>query len=116
MLSLNGLVITMTRPAGVVLVRANSMSGEAAQLRSAPLSSAQLRFEGVGDGGAPFEGGSGGLRWNTNANLNNNETRGSGSAYYVRANGTGATALYGWREYALGVTSACCAFGQAIEG
>jgi hypothetical protein len=105
-LSLNGLVITMTCPAGVVSVRANNTSGEAAQ----------LRFEGVGDAGAPFEGGSGDFVGTTNANLNNSETRGSGSAYYVRANGTGVTALYGWREDALGGTSACRVFGQAIGG
>jgi hypothetical protein len=105
-LSLNGLVITMTCPAGVVSVRANNTSGEAAQ----------LRFEGVGDAGALFEGGSGDFVGTTNANLNNSETRGSGSAYYVRANGIGVTALYGWREDALGGTSACRVFGQAIGG
>jgi hypothetical protein len=105
-LSLNGLVITMTCPAGVVSLRANNTSGEAAQ----------LRFEGVGDTGAPFEGGSGDFVGTTNANLDNGETRGSGSAYYVRANGTGVTALYGWREDALGGTSACRVFGQAIGG
>jgi hypothetical protein len=76
----------------------------------------QLRFEGVGDAGTPFEGGSGDFVRTTNANLSNSETRGSGSAYYVRANGTGVTALYGWREDALGGASACRVFGQAIGG
>jgi hypothetical protein len=37
-------------------------------------------------------------------------------AYYIRANGTGVTVLYGWREDALGGTSACRVFGQAIGG
>jgi hypothetical protein len=66
--------------------------------------------------GALFEGGSGDFVRTTNANLSNSETRGSGSAYYVRANGTGVTALYGWREDALGGASACRVFGQAIGG
>jgi hypothetical protein len=105
-LNLNGLVITLTCPGGAVALRANNASGEPAQ----------LRFEGVGDAGASFGGGSGDFGGTTNANLNNNENRGSGSAYYVRANGTGVTALYGWREDALGGTSACRVFGQAIGG
>ena len=32
----------------------------------------------------------------TNANLNNDENRGTGSAQYFGANGTGVTVLYGW--------------------
>jgi hypothetical protein len=103
-LSLNGLVITMTCPGGAVALRANNASGEAAQ----------LRFEGVDDVGASFGGGAGDFVASTNANLNNDENRGSGSAHFVRANSTGVTALYGWREDALGATTACRVFGQAI--
>jgi len=43
----------------------------------------------------------------TNANLNNDENRGTGSAQFFRANGTGVTVLYGWREDALGAATAC---------
>ena len=106
-LSLNGLVITMTCPGGAVALRANNESGEAAQ----------LRFDGfAGNTGAGFAGGSGDFARTTNANLNSDANRGSGSAYYVRANGTGVTVLYGWREDALGGASACRVFGQAISG
>jgi hypothetical protein len=33
-----------------------------------------------------------------------------------RANGTGVTVLYGWREDPLGGANACRVFGQAISG
>ena len=102
-LNLNGLVITLTCPGGAVTLRGNNNSGEAAQ----------LRFDGHG-AAAPFEGGSANFLSTSNADLNNSENRGSGSAHYVRANGTGVTALYGWREDGLGTTSACRVFGQAI--
>jgi hypothetical protein len=106
-LSLNGLAITMTCPSGTVALRANNVAGEAAQ----------LRFDGfAGNTGTGFAGGSGDFVGTTNANLNSDANRGSGSAYYVRANGTGVTVLYGWREDALGGTSACRVFGQAISG
>jgi hypothetical protein len=106
-LSLNGLVITMSCPGGAVALRANNGAGEAAQ----------LRFDGfAGNTGTGFAGGSGDFAGTTNANLNGDANRGSGSAYYVRANGTGVTALYGWREDALGSSSACRVFGQAIGG
>jgi hypothetical protein len=106
-LSLNGLVITMSCPGGAVALRANNGAGEAAQ----------LRFDGfAGNTGTGFAGGSGDFAGTTNANLNGDASRGSGSAYYVRANGTGVTALYGWREDALGSSSACRVFGQAIGG
>jgi hypothetical protein len=105
--SLNGLVVTLSCPGGAVSLRANNVSGEAAQ----------LRFHGFeANTGVGFSGGSGDFAPVTNANLNNDENRGSGSAYYVRANGTGVTALYGWREDALGGTIACRVFGQAIAG
>jgi hypothetical protein len=65
---------------------ATNTSGEAAQ----------IEFRGFGNFVAT-----------TNANLNNNENRGTGSAQYLRANGTGVTVLYGWREDALGSTTAC---------
>jgi hypothetical protein len=106
-LSLNGLVITMSCPGGAVALRANNGAGEAAQ----------LRFDGfAGNTGTGFAGGSSDFAGTTNANLNGDANRGSGSAYYVRANGTGVTALYGWREDALGSSSACRVFGQAIGG
>ena len=106
-LSLNGLVVTMTCPGGAVALRANNASGEGAQ----------LRFDGfAGNAGTGFAGGSGDFAGTTNANLNNDANRGSGSAYYIRANGTGVTVLYGWREDALGGASACRVFGQAISG
>ena len=105
-LSLNGLVITLSCPSGSVLLLANNGAGEAAQ----------LRFDGVDDAAAVFEGGSAEFVGTTNANLSNSVSRGSGAAYYVRANGTGVTALYGWRNDALGGTSACRVFGQAIGG
>jgi hypothetical protein len=106
-LSPNGLVITLTCPGGAVALRANNTSGEGAQ----------LRFDGfAGNTGTGFAGGSGDFAGTTNANLNGDANRGSGSAYYIRANGTGVTVLYGWREDALGGASACRVFGQAIAG
>jgi hypothetical protein len=106
-LSLNGLVVTMTCPGGAVALRANNTSGEGAQ----------LRFDGfAGNTGTGFAGGSGDFVGTTNANLNGDANRGSGSAYYLRANGTGVTVLYGWREDALGGANACRVFGQAISG
>lgn len=104
-LDLNGLVITMTCAGGAVALRANNNSGEAAQ----------LRFEGRG-ASANFGGGSANLLPTSNEDLNNSENRGSGTAQYVRANSTGVTAIYGWREDALGTTAACRVFGQAIAG
>ena len=103
-LNLNGLVVTLTCPGGAVALRANNNSGEAAQ----------LRFEGFG--AASFGGGTANLLATSNVDLNNSENRGSGSAHYVRANGTGVTALYGWREDALGSTIACRVYGEAIAG
>jgi len=103
-LNLNGLVVTLTCPSGSVMLRANNNSGEAAQ----------LRFEGFG--AAAFGGGAQNFLSTTNADLNNSENRGSGSAHYVRANNTGVTASYGWREDALGTTAACRVYGEAIAG
>ncbi len=103
-LNLNGLVVTLTCPSGSVTLRANNNSGEAAQ----------LRFEGFG--AAAFGGGTANFLSTSNVNLNNSEDRGSGSAHYVRANSTGVTASYGWREDALGSTIACRAWGEAIAG
>lgn len=103
-LNLNGLVITLTCPGGSVALRGNNNSGEAAQ----------LRFDGFG--AAAFGGGSANFLSTSNADLNNSENRGSGSAHYVRANATGVTAHYGWREDALGTTAACRVYGEAIAG
>ena len=70
-LRLNGLVITMTCPNEAVALRANNDSGEAAQ----------LRYDGfAGNTGTGFAGGSGDFASTTNANLNNDANRGSGSA------------------------------------
>ena len=104
-LNLNGLVVSLTCPGGAVSLRANNNAGEAAQ----------LRFEGRG-AATNFGGGSADLLPTSNEVLNNSENRGSGTAQYVRANGTGVTATYGWREDALGTTNACRVFGQAIIG
>jgi hypothetical protein len=87
-------------------LRGNNNSGEAAQ----------LRFEGQGTTGGAFGGGAANFLSTSNADLNNSEDRGSGSAHYVRANGTGVTAFYGWREDTLGTTAACRVFGTAIAG
>ncbi len=103
-LDLNGLIVTLTCPAGSVTLRANNNSGAAAQ----------LRFDG--HAATDFNGGAADFLSTSNVNLNNSQNRGSGSAHYVRANGTGVTALYGWREDALGGTAACRVFGEAIAG
>jgi hypothetical protein len=104
-LNINGLVITLACPGGSVALRGNNNSGEAAQ----------LRFEGYAAGTA-FGGGSANFLPTSNENLNNSANEGSGSAHYVRANGTGVTALYGWGADALGTSIACRVFGQAISG
>jgi hypothetical protein len=105
-LDLNGLTITLGCPAGSVSLRANNSSGEAAQ----------IEFRGFGEGAGAFGDGFGSFAPTTSANLNNSEDRGTGSAQFLRANGTGVTVLYGWREDALGSTTACRVYGQAIAG
>jgi hypothetical protein len=105
-LNLNGLTITLACPAGSVSLRGNNTSGEAAQ----------IEFGGFGEGAGAFGDGFGSFVATTNANLNNNENRGTGSAQYLRANGTGVTVLYGWREDALGAATACRVYGEAIAG
>ena len=104
-LDLNGLTITLACPGGSVALRGNNTSGEAAQ----------VEFQGFGESEGPFVDG-GSFAQTTNANLNNDENRGTGSAQYLRANGTGVTVLYGWREDALGAATACRVFGEAISG
>ena len=104
-LDLNGLTITLACPGGSVALRGNNTSGEAAQ----------VEFQGFGEGAGPF-GDGGSFAQTTNANLNNDENRGTGSAQYLRANGTGVTVLYGWREDALGAATACRVYGEAISG
>ena len=105
-LDLNGLSITLGCPGGNVSLRANNMSGEAAQ----------VEFRGFGEAAGAFGDGFGSFAQTTNANLNNDENRGTGSAQYFRANGTGVTVLYGWREDALGAATACRVYGEAIAG
>jgi len=104
-LNLNGLTITLACPGGSVVLRGNNTSGEAAQ----------VEFQGFGEAAGPF-GDGGILAQTTNANLNNDENRGTGSAQYLRANGTGVSVSYGWREDALGATTACRVYGEAISG
>jgi hypothetical protein len=104
-LNLNGLTITLACPGGSVALRGNNTSGEAAQ----------VEFQGFGESAGQF-GDGGNFTQTTNANLNNDENRGTGSAQYMRANGTGVTVLYGWREDALGAATACRVFGEAISG
>jgi hypothetical protein len=104
-LDLNGLTITLGCPGGNVSLRANNTSGEAAQ----------VEFQGFGEVAGPF-GDGGSFTQTTNANLNNDENRGTGSAQFMRANGTGVTVLYGWREDALGAATACRVYGEAISG
>jgi hypothetical protein len=105
-LSLNGLTISLSCPGGSVALRGSNTSGEAAQ----------VEFRGFGEGAGAFGDGFGSFAPTTNANLNNSENRGTGSVQFVRANGTGVTASYGWREDALGSTVACRVFGEATAG
>jgi hypothetical protein len=105
-LDLNGLKITLGCPGGNVALRANNSSGEAAQ----------VEYRGFGEGAGAFGDGFGSFAQTTNANLNNDENRGTGSAQFFRANGTGVTVLYGWREDALGASTACRVYGEAISG
>ena len=105
-LDLNGLTITLACPGGSVALRANNTSGEAAQ----------VEFRGFGESAGAFGDGFGSFAQTTNANLNIDENRGTGSAQYLRANGTGVSVSYGWREDALGAATACRVFGEAISG
>jgi hypothetical protein len=107
-LNLNGLIITLTCAAGNVDFVANNNSGE----------NAQLRFEGHGNTNGAFDNGAINLTATSNFSLNNAENIGSGSAHYVRANGTGVSVSYGWRNDALGTGGpvACRVFGFAVSG
>jgi hypothetical protein len=105
-LNLNGLTITLACPAGSVSLRGNKHVG-----RGGPDRVPRLR-----GGAGAFADGFGNFVATTNANLNNNENRGTGSAQYLRGNGTGVTVLYGWREDAVGSKTACQAYGEAIAG
>jgi hypothetical protein len=105
-LDLNGLTITLGCPGGSVSLNANNTSGEAAQ----------VEYRGFGESAGAFGDGFGSFAPATNANLNNNENRGTGSAQFLRANGTGVSVSYGWREDALGSTTACRVYGEAISG
>jgi hypothetical protein len=106
-LDLDGLLITLTCPSGDVTLHANNDSGAAAQ----------LRYDGQ-NGSNAFSGGSANFLADTSANLNNGTNGGSGSAHYVGASGKGTTAVYGWRNDALGTGGpvACRVFGFAIGG
>ncbi len=106
-LNLNGLIITLTCPAGNINLRANNNSGAAAQ----------LRFDAHGQGAGEFNGGFQNFGAASNANLDQGNNLGSGSAHYVRLNGTGVTANYGWRNDDLGGAGvACRVFGYAVSG
>jgi hypothetical protein len=107
-LDLNGLIVTLTCTAGNAVFVANNNSGE----------NAQLRFEGHGNTNGPFDNGTSNLTATSNFALNDAENIGSGSAHYIRANGTGVSASYGWRNDALGTGGpvACRVFGFAVSG
>jgi hypothetical protein len=107
-LNLNGLIVTLTCTAGNAVFVANNNSGE----------NAQLRFEGHGNTNGPFDNGTSNLTATSNFALNDAENIGSGSAHYLRANGTGVSASYGWRNDALGTGGpvACRVFGFAVSG
>jgi hypothetical protein len=104
-LDLGGLSLTLSCPGGAVALRANNDSGEGAQ----------LRWDTHLNAGGEFNNGFANFQAASNANLNNNENLGSGSAYYMRANGNVVTVRYGWRNDNLqGVGVACRVFGDAI--
>lgn len=107
-LDLNGLLLTLSCPSGNVALSANNNSGAAAQ----------LRFGGQTGAAASFGGGTNNFLGDTNANLDNGANAGSGSAHFVRADTTGVTAIYGWRNDALGTGGpvACRVFGFVISG
>jgi hypothetical protein len=105
-LDVKGLTITLGCPGGSVSLRANNTSGEAAQ----------VEYRGFGEGAGAFGDGFGSFTQTTNANLNNDENRGTGSAQFFRANGTGVSVSYGWRDDALGAATACRVYGEAISG
>jgi len=104
-LDLGGLIITLTCPGGATTLRANNNSGEGAQ----------FRWDVHGNLGGEFNNGFANFGAASNADLNNGENLGSGSAHYIRANGGVVTASYGFRNDNLqGLGVACRAFGEAI--
>jgi hypothetical protein len=105
-LNLNGLILTLTCPAGATSLRANNNSGAAAQ----------FRFEGQGTSTGAFGGGAQNLGAAANLQINVDNI-GSGAAHYIRLNGTGVTAHYGYRndDFA-GLGVACRVFGYAVSG
>lgn len=106
-LNLNGLALTLACPGGLTRLFANNNSGTAAQ----------LRFEGQGTSTGAFGGGiSSGFGAATNL-LVTVDNVGSGASHYLRFNGTGVTAHYGYRndDFA-GAGVACRVFGYAVSG
>ena len=104
-LDLGGLIITLSCPGGNVTLVANNNSGEGAQ----------FRWDGFGNTNGAFNNGYANFGPSANANLNNSENLGSGSAHYIRANGGVVTASYGFRNDNLqGLGAACRVFGEAI--
>jgi len=104
-LDLGGLSITLSCAGGNVALRANNNSGEGAQ----------FRWDGNGNTNGAFNNGFANFTATSNADLNNAENLGSGTAHYIRANGGVVTASYGWRNDNLqGVGVACRVFGEAI--
>ncbi len=105
-LNLNGLTLTLTCPAGVLTLRANNNSGAAAQ----------FRYEGQGTATGAFGGGAQNLGAAANLQVNVDNV-GSGASHYIRLNGTGVTAHYGYRndDFA-GLGVACRVFGYAVSG
>jgi hypothetical protein len=104
-LDLNGLILTLTCPAGDLTLSASNNSGAAAQ----------LRFEGQGSSFGAFGGGS--PNFGATSIQINLDNFGSGTAHYLRLNGTGVSAHYGWRNDDLaGAGVACRVFGYAVSG
>jgi hypothetical protein len=103
-LDLGGLNISLSCPGGAIQLRANNTSGEGAQ----------FRWDVHGPTGE-FNNGYANFGNASNADLNNGDNIGSGSAHYIRANGGVVDVSYGWRNDNLqGIGVACRVFGSAI--
>jgi hypothetical protein len=105
-LDLNGLLITLTCAGGNVALRANNNSG----------GFAQFRYDAHYGAGTTADGGAANFTSSTNSNLNANQNAGSGSAHFIKVNGSATTAVYGWRSDSLGGTIACRVFGFGTAG
>ncbi len=88
-------------------LRANNNSGAAAQ----------FRFEGHGHHYRRVQRRIPELRGRSECRSRHVDNNGSGASHYIRLNGTGVTAHYGWRndDFA-GLGVACRVFGYAVSG